>query len=70
MGDRNLAGVDPVVGYGGQGDSIPDELNAAADPLVLLSITASATHRVLMGTHTLIPRPHPPPYPPSSRPGR
>lgn len=51
--------MDPVVGYGGQGDSIPDELNAAADPLVLLSITASATHRVLMGTHALIPRPTP-----------
>ncbi|MFE2993134.1 hypothetical protein [Streptomyces sp. NPDC059262] len=63
---RATAGVDPVVGYGGQGGSTREELNAATDPFVLLGITASATHRLLMGTHILIA----PLCPPVSRRGR
>ncbi|MFI6274897.1 TIGR03619 family F420-dependent LLM class oxidoreductase [Streptomyces sp. NPDC050988] len=60
VGDRNLAAVNPKVGYGGQGDSIPAELNTAADPFVLLAIAASATERVLLGTHVLIAPLYPP----------
>ncbi|MFJ2214725.1 TIGR03619 family F420-dependent LLM class oxidoreductase [Streptomyces sp. NPDC101062] len=60
VGDRNLAAVRPVVGYGGQGDTIPQELNAAADPFVLLGVAASATSRVLLGSHVLIGPLYPP----------
>lgn len=60
VGDRNLAAVDPIVGYGGQGNTIPAELNSAADPFVLLSIAASATQRVLLGSHILIAPLYPP----------
>lgn len=54
VGDRNLAAVHPVVGYGGQGNTIPEELNPAADPFVLLGVAASATSRVLLGSHVLV----------------
>ncbi|MBR8640443.1 TIGR03619 family F420-dependent LLM class oxidoreductase [Streptomyces tuirus] len=54
VGDRNLAAVRPRVGYGGQGDTIPSELNAAADPFVLLGVAAAATERVTLGSHVLI----------------
>ncbi|SDP41827.1 TIGR03619 family F420-dependent LLM class oxidoreductase [Actinacidiphila guanduensis] len=60
VGDRNLAAVRPKIGYGGQGDTIPAELNAAADPFVLLSVAASATQRVLLGSHVLIAPLYPP----------
>ncbi|MFG2357476.1 TIGR03619 family F420-dependent LLM class oxidoreductase [Streptomyces sp. NPDC048521] len=60
VGDRNLAAVDPIVGYGGQGRTIPAELNAAADPFVLLGIAAGATRRVLLGSHVLIAPLYPP----------
>ncbi len=54
VGDRNFAAVDPVVGYGGQGTTIPAEFNSTADPFVLLGIAASATRNVLLGSHILI----------------
>ncbi|MDN3027043.1 TIGR03619 family F420-dependent LLM class oxidoreductase [Streptomyces sp. S.PB5] len=54
VGDRNLAAVRPLVGYGGHGDTIPPELNPAADPFVLLGIAAAVTERVLLGSHVLI----------------
>lgn len=60
VGDRNLAAVNPKVGYGGQGNTIPAELNPAADPFVLLGIAASATERVLLGAHVLIAPLYPP----------
>jgi len=60
VGDRNLAAVNPVVGYGGQGDTIPEELNPAADPFVLLGVAAAATRRVLLGSHVLIAPLYPP----------
>jgi probable F420-dependent oxidoreductase len=60
VGDRNLAAVHPRVGYGGQGNTIPAELNPSADPFVLLSVAASATDRVLLGTHVLIAPLYPP----------
>ncbi|MCU4749526.1 TIGR03619 family F420-dependent LLM class oxidoreductase [Streptomyces sp. G-5] len=60
VGDRNLAAVRPAVGYGGQGNTIPPELNASADPFVLLGVAASATRRVLLGSHILIAPLYPP----------
>ncbi|MFH8625954.1 TIGR03619 family F420-dependent LLM class oxidoreductase [Streptomyces vietnamensis] len=60
VGDRNLAAVDPIVGYGGRGTTIPEELNPAADPFVLLGVAASATRRVLLGSHVLIAPLYPP----------
>ncbi|CAL9547535.1 TIGR03619 family F420-dependent LLM class oxidoreductase [Streptomyces sp. enrichment culture] len=60
VGDRNLAAVRPVVGYGGQGNTIPEELNPAADPFVLLGVAASATSRVLLGSHVLVAPLYPP----------
>ncbi|GLX49202.1 LLM class F420-dependent oxidoreductase [Streptomyces hygroscopicus subsp. hygroscopicus] len=60
VGDRNLAAVEPRVGYGGQGTTIPPELNPAADPFVLLGVAAAATERVLLGSHVLIAPLYPP----------
>ncbi len=60
VGDRNLAAVDPVVGYGGRGNTIPEELNPAADPFVLLGVAAAATSRVQLGTHVLVAPLYPP----------
>ncbi|MEU8936078.1 TIGR03619 family F420-dependent LLM class oxidoreductase [Streptomyces sp. NPDC048409] len=54
VGDRNLAAVHPSIGYGGFGNTIPEELNPAADPFALLAVAASATDRVRLGTHVLI----------------
>ncbi|WP_079173267.1 LLM class flavin-dependent oxidoreductase [Streptomyces monashensis] len=54
VGDRNLAAVHPVIGYGGQGTAVPEELNAAADPFVLLGVAAGATRRVLLGGQVLV----------------
>ncbi|SFF44918.1 probable F420-dependent oxidoreductase, Rv2161c family [Actinacidiphila alni] len=54
VGDRNLAAVHPRIGYGGRGNTIPPELNPAADPFVLLGVAASATERVLLGSHVLV----------------
>ncbi|PJE98313.1 LLM class F420-dependent oxidoreductase [Streptomyces carminius] len=60
VGDRNLAAVRPRIGYGGQGTTIPAELNPAADPFVLLGIAAGATERVLLGSHVLVAPLYPP----------
>ncbi|NGO06218.1 TIGR03619 family F420-dependent LLM class oxidoreductase [Streptomyces sp. HC44] len=60
VGDRNLAAVNPKIGYGGQGNTIPAELNPAADPFVLLGVAASATEHVLLGAHVLIAPLYPP----------
>jgi probable F420-dependent oxidoreductase len=60
VGDRNLAAVRPQVGYGGQGDTIPVELNPAADPFILLGVAAAVTERVELGSHVLIGPLYPP----------
>ncbi|MEU7364004.1 LLM class flavin-dependent oxidoreductase, partial [Streptomyces olivaceoviridis] len=60
VGDRNLAAVQPSIGYGGQGTTIPPELNPAADPFVLLAVAAAATEHVLLGSHVLIAPLYPP----------
>ncbi|QZZ32340.1 TIGR03619 family F420-dependent LLM class oxidoreductase [Streptomyces sp. ST1015] len=60
VGDRVLAAVDPVVGYGGTGDTIPPEMNSALDPFVALSVAAAVTGNALLGTSTLIAPWYPP----------
>ncbi|GAA4577198.1 TIGR03619 family F420-dependent LLM class oxidoreductase [Planotetraspora kaengkrachanensis] len=60
VGDRNFAAVNPKIGAGGQGNTIPVEYNTAADPFVVLGVAASATERVKLGTHVLIAPVYPP----------
>jgi probable F420-dependent oxidoreductase len=60
VGDRNLAAVHPKVGYGGMGNTIPEELNAAADPFALLAVAASATQHVQLGAHVIVAPLYPP----------
>jgi probable F420-dependent oxidoreductase len=60
VGDRLLAPVDPTVGYGG-GDTIPLEFHAILDPFALLTVAATVTSRVTLGTNVL----NAPWYPPA-----
>lgn len=53
VGDRVLAAVNPTVGYAGPGTPIPWQMNALLDPFVAMSVAATATERVLLGTSTL-----------------
>ncbi|MFJ9567541.1 TIGR03619 family F420-dependent LLM class oxidoreductase [Streptomyces fuscichromogenes] len=59
VGDRVLAAVNPTVGYGGS-DTIPWQMNALLDPFVALSVAATATERVRLGTSTLVAPWYPP----------
>jgi probable F420-dependent oxidoreductase len=52
VGDRLLAPVSPVVGYGG-GASIPPEFRSVLDPFTLLTIAATATSRAVLGSNVL-----------------
>lgn len=52
VGDRLLAAVRPKVGYGG-GDSIPEQFRTVLDPFVSLTVAASATEHVTVGTNVL-----------------
>lgn len=60
VGDRLLAPVEPTVGYGG-GDTIPAEFHAILDPFALLTVAATVTSRVTLGTNVL----NAPWYPPA-----
>jgi len=60
VGDRLLAPVAPTVGYGG-GTTIPAEFNAVLDPFALLTVAATVTSRVTLGTNVL----NAPWYPPA-----
>jgi probable F420-dependent oxidoreductase len=59
-GDRNMAPVNPKVGVGGMGNTIPDEYNGPADPLIVLGIAAGATETVKLGTHVQLAPLYPP----------
>jgi probable F420-dependent oxidoreductase len=61
VGDRLLAPVHPSVGYGGGSAPIPTSFRANLDPFVLLTVAASATSRVTLGTNVL----NAPWYPPA-----
>lgn len=60
VGDRVLAPVNPTVGYGG-GSTIPAEFHAILDPFALLTVAATVTTRVTLGTNVL----NAPWYPPA-----
>ncbi|MCF3961195.1 TIGR03619 family F420-dependent LLM class oxidoreductase [Streptomyces fuscigenes] len=60
VGDRNFAAVNPKVGAGGIGNTIPVEYRTAADPFVTLGVAAAATERVRLGAHVLIAPVYPP----------
>ena len=60
VGDRNFAAVNPKIGAGGIGNTIPVEYRTAADPFVLLGVAAAATERVRLGSHVLIAPLYPP----------
>jgi probable F420-dependent oxidoreductase len=51
-GDRLLAPVNPVVGYGG-GDTIPPEFRTLLDPFALLTVAATVTKTALLGFNVL-----------------
>jgi probable F420-dependent oxidoreductase len=53
VGDRLLAAVDPIVGYGRGSNSIPVELRAAADPLTALAVAAAVTSEARLGSSTI-----------------
>lgn len=52
VGDRLLAAVNPVVGYAG-GTTIPAEFRSVLDPFALLTVAATVTGRVRLGTSVL-----------------
>jgi probable F420-dependent oxidoreductase len=60
VADRLLAPIRPTVGFGG-GSTIPREFHAVLDPFVLLTIAATVTDRVQIGTNVL----NAPWYPPA-----
>jgi probable F420-dependent oxidoreductase len=60
VGDRNFAAVNPKIGAGGIGNTIPVEYRTAADPFVLLGVAAAATEHVRLGTHVLLAPLYPP----------
>jgi probable F420-dependent oxidoreductase len=53
VGDRLIAPVDPVIGYGGT-DSMPAEFRAIMDPFALLTVAATATSTARLGSSVLI----------------
>jgi probable F420-dependent oxidoreductase len=52
VGDRLIAAVNPTVGYSGT-DSIPEIFDSPLDPFVALTLAASATERVRLGSNVL-----------------
>lgn len=52
VGDRLFAPVNPTVGYGGA-DTIPELFNSPLDPFVALTLAASATERVRLGSNVI-----------------
>lgn len=60
VGDRLLAPVSPVRGYGGS-DSMPPEFRVSTDPFALLAAAAASTQEALLGASVL----NAPFYPPA-----
>jgi probable F420-dependent oxidoreductase len=52
VGDRLMAPVDPVVGYGGTA-AIPEQFRTVLDPFAVLTIAATATRSAWLGTSVL-----------------
>ncbi|MBB5914278.1 putative F420-dependent oxidoreductase [Nocardia transvalensis] len=53
VGDRLLAPVRPTVGYAGS-DTIPPEFRTSLDPLVALTVAATATRTARLGSNVLV----------------
>jgi probable F420-dependent oxidoreductase len=52
VGDRLMAPVDPVVGYGGSA-AIPEQFRSVLDPFAVLTIAATVTSSARLGTSVL-----------------
>lgn len=52
VGDRLMAPVDPVVGYGGTG-TIPEQFRSVLDPFAVLAIAATATSSAQLGSSVI-----------------
>jgi alkanesulfonate monooxygenase SsuD/methylene tetrahydromethanopterin reductase-like flavin-dependent oxidoreductase (luciferase family) len=52
VGDRLLAPVNPVVGYGG-GPAFPPEFRSILDPFTVLTVAATATRNAVLGFNVL-----------------
>ncbi|ONI88641.1 LLM class F420-dependent oxidoreductase [Actinosynnema sp. ALI-1.44] len=62
VGDRLLSPVDPQIGYPpGVGTTLPEQFHRILDPFAALTVAATATEHVRLGTHVL----NAPWYPPA-----
>ena len=59
VGDRLLAAVDPTVGYAGA-DTIPEQFRTNLDPFIALTVAATATTTVRLGSSVLVAPWYPP----------
>jgi probable F420-dependent oxidoreductase len=59
VGDRLLAAVNPTVGYGGK-DTIPEQFRTNLDPLIALTVAATATTTARLGSSVLVAPWYPP----------
>lgn len=59
VGDRLLAAVNPTVGYAG-GDTIPKQFRASLDPFIALTVAATATSKVRLGSSVFVAPWYPP----------
>ncbi len=59
VGDRLLAAVNPTVGYVGK-DTVPEQFRANLDPFIALTVAATATTTVRLGTSVLVAPWYPP----------
>ena len=59
VGDRLLAAVNPTIGYGGK-DTIPDQFRTNFDPLIALTVAATATATAQLGSSVFVAPWYPP----------
>ena len=59
MGDRLLAAVQPTVGYAG-GATIPEQFRTNLDPFIALTVAATSTSRVRLGSSVFVAPWYPP----------
>jgi probable F420-dependent oxidoreductase len=52
VGDRLMAPVDPVVGYGGSA-TVPEQFRAVLDPFAVLTVAATATSSARLGSSVI-----------------
>jgi probable F420-dependent oxidoreductase len=59
VGDRLLSAVNPSVGYGGM-DTIPEQFRTNLDPFIALTVAATVTSRVRLGSSVFVAPWYPP----------